>query len=90
LVLPPAEEPVAVGKPGEVFAPFPELPPPAAAVVCVSLPDPASFTFAAEIVYTTPSPPLVYVNTAPLAGVVTVPARFDNVAVPLAGRLSGP
>jgi hypothetical protein len=47
------------------------------------------FAFAAEIVYTWPSPPFVYVKTAPLAGEVIDPPRFDSVAVPLAGRLSG-
>lgn len=86
-----AAEPVAVDEADEADETFVELSglPPLTAVVAGPLPDPALLTLAAEIVYTWLSPPFVYVNTAPAAGDVTVPARFDNVAVPLAGRLSG-
>lgn len=69
-------------------SPLPLLP----VVVAAALPDPLlpppAFTPAAEMTYTWLSAGFVYVNTDPLAGAVTVPGPFDNVAVPLAGRLA--
>jgi hypothetical protein len=88
LVVAPEAGLVQVGEPGEPFGVFPRLPL-FTVVVPGPPPDSAPLTFAAEIVYTWVSPPFVYVNTAPLAGDVTEPPRFDRVAVPLRGRLSG-
>lgn len=50
----------------------------------LSLPTPA-----AVMVYTVPSPPLVYENTFPLAGAVTEPGLLLKVAVPVLRGSSG-